>query len=55
MFSDLANDACRALGDVPAPHGAAVNAATSLAPSDYSIHFFLQPEQLQGSMVASAG
>lgn len=30
------------IGDVLAPHGPAVQAATSFAPSDYSIHFFLQ-------------
>lgn len=31
-----------ALGDVLNPHGPAVQAAKSFAPSDYSIHFFLQ-------------
>ena len=31
-----------ALGDVLNPHGPAVQAANSFAPSDYSIHFFLQ-------------
>ena len=31
-----------ALGDVLNPHGPAVNAVRSYAPSDYSIHFFLQ-------------
>ncbi|MEN3747067.1 cation:proton antiporter [Sphingomonas sp. HF-S3] len=42
MLSDLWNDAVRALGDVLSPHGPAVQAAKSYAPSDYSIHFFLQ-------------
>ena len=42
MLTDLANDALRALGDVMAPHGPAVQAAKTFAPGDYSIHFFLQ-------------
>jgi hypothetical protein len=42
MLSDLWNDAVRALGDVLSPHGPAVQAVKSYAPSDYSIHFFLQ-------------
>ena len=39
---ELLNEAWRALGDVLGAHGPAVNAAKSYAPSDYSIHFFLQ-------------
>lgn len=39
---ELLNDAWRALGDVLAPHGPAVNAARTYAPGDFSIHFFLQ-------------
>ncbi|WP_404336058.1 cation:proton antiporter [Sphingomonas sp. MMS12-HWE2-04] len=39
---DLWTDAVRALGDILSPHGPAVNAAKSYAPSDFSIHFFLQ-------------
>src|SRR5690349_9920997 len=42
MLSDLANDAWRALGDILSPHGPAVQAAKTYAPSDFSIHFFLQ-------------
>ncbi|RYD54563.1 MAG: cation:proton antiporter [Sphingomonadales bacterium] len=42
MLTELLNDAWRALGDVLSPHGPAVNAVNSYAPSDFSIHFFLQ-------------
>ncbi|WP_242415840.1 cation:proton antiporter [Sphingomonas panni] len=38
----MLNDMGAALGDVLNPHGPAVQAAKSFAPSDYSIHFFLQ-------------
>jgi len=38
MFAEL----WRAVGDVMGKHGPAVDAAQSYAPSDYSIHFFLQ-------------
>ncbi|MBJ7500455.1 MAG: cation:proton antiporter [Sphingopyxis sp.] len=38
MFDEL----LRAMGDVIGAHGPAVSAAQSYAPSDYSIHFFLQ-------------
>ncbi|MDF7776367.1 cation:proton antiporter [Sphingomonas sp. AOB5] len=41
-MTDLLNDAWRALSDIMAPHGPAIQAAKSFAPSDYSIHFFLQ-------------
>jgi Kef-type K+ transport system membrane component KefB len=41
-INEMLHDAARALGDVLAPHGPAVNAAKSYAPGDYSIHFFLQ-------------
>jgi Kef-type K+ transport system membrane component KefB len=39
---DLLNQGLRALGDVLGAHGPAVNAVKSMAPGDYSIHFFLQ-------------
>jgi Kef-type K+ transport system membrane component KefB len=39
---DIFNDAVRALGDILGAHGPAVNAVKSYAPSDFSIHFFLQ-------------
>ncbi|RYD61842.1 MAG: cation:proton antiporter, partial [Sphingomonadales bacterium] len=42
MISQLGAEAWRALGDILAPHGPAVNALNSYTPSDYSIHFFLQ-------------
>ncbi len=42
MLTDLLNDAVRVAGDILSAHGPAVNAAKSFAPSDYSIHFFLQ-------------
>ncbi|KZE18327.1 MULTISPECIES: cation:proton antiporter [Sphingomonas] len=38
----MVNEMVAALGDVLNPHGPAVQAAKSYAPSDYSIHFFLQ-------------
>ncbi len=38
----MLNEMGAALGDVLNPHGPAVQAAKSFAPSDYSIHFFLQ-------------
>lgn len=38
----MLNDMGAAIGDVLNPHGPAVQAANSFAPSDYSIHFFLQ-------------
>lgn len=39
---ELLNDAWRALTDLLGPHGPSVNAAKSYAPSDFSVHFFLQ-------------
>jgi len=39
---DLLDNAWFALTDVLSPHGPAVHAAKSYAPSDYSVHFFLQ-------------
>ncbi|HVJ03875.1 MAG TPA: cation:proton antiporter [Sphingomonas sp.] len=41
-MTGLLNEAWRALTDVLSPHGPAVNAVKSYAPSDYSVHFFLQ-------------
>jgi Kef-type K+ transport system membrane component KefB len=41
-MSGLLRESWAALGDVLNPHGPAVNAVKSYAPSDYSIHFFLQ-------------
>jgi Kef-type K+ transport system membrane component KefB len=38
----MVNEMVAAIGDVLNPHGPAVQAAKSYAPSDYSIHFFLQ-------------
>ncbi|MEH3040258.1 MAG: cation:proton antiporter [Sphingomonas paucimobilis] len=38
----MVNEMVAAIGDVLNPHGPAVQAAKSFAPSDYSIHFFLQ-------------
>jgi Kef-type K+ transport system membrane component KefB len=38
----MLNEMGAAIGDVLNPHGPAVQAAKSFAPSDYSIHFFLQ-------------
>ncbi|WP_294328651.1 cation:proton antiporter [uncultured Sphingomonas sp.] len=38
----MVNEMVAALGDVLNPHGPAVQSAKSYAPSDYSIHFFLQ-------------
>ncbi|UZK66257.1 cation:proton antiporter [Sphingomonas sp. M1-B02] len=42
MLSHLYEDSLRAFGDILGAHGPAVNAAQSLTPADYSIHFFLQ-------------
>lgn len=42
MLGELSKDAWRALGDVLAPHGPAVEAAQSYTPTDFSVHFFLQ-------------
>ena len=42
MLANLWNEAGRALGDILGAHGPAINAAKSYAPSDFSIHFFLQ-------------
>jgi Kef-type K+ transport system membrane component KefB len=42
MFSELWDSLVKAAGDVLNAHGPAVNAAKSYAPSDFSIHFFLQ-------------
>jgi Kef-type K+ transport system membrane component KefB len=41
-MAGLMIDTWRALTDVLNPHGPAVNAVKSYAPSDFSIHFFLQ-------------
>ena len=41
-MTDLLQQTWDALGDVLNPHGQAVNAVRSYAPSDYSIHFVLQ-------------
>ncbi len=38
----MLNEMIATVGDVLNPHGPAVQAAESFAPSDYSIHFFLQ-------------
>jgi Kef-type K+ transport system membrane component KefB len=40
--SNLWDETLFALSDIMGAHGPAVNAAKSFAPSDYSIHFFLQ-------------
>eukprot|EP00456_Euglypha_rotunda_P084326 TRINITY_DN84617_c0_g1_i1.p2 TRINITY_DN84617_c0_g1~~TRINITY_DN84617_c0_g1_i1.p2 ORF type:complete len:102 (-),score=14.88 TRINITY_DN84617_c0_g1_i1:10-315(-) len=42
LVSDMFAELWRAVGDVMGKHGPAVDAAQSYAPSDYSIHFFLQ-------------
>ena len=42
MASHMVDELIRAVSDVIGAHGPAVNAAQSYAPSDYSIHFFLQ-------------
>ena len=42
MASHMVDELMRAIGDIIGAHGPAVNAAQSYAPSDYSIHFFLQ-------------
>ena len=42
MVSHMFDEMMRAIGDIIGAHGPAVNAAQSFAPSDYSIHFFLQ-------------
>src|SRR5688500_8913962 len=42
MIGELFNVLQATLGDILGPHGPAVDAAKSFAPSDYSIHFFLQ-------------
>ena len=41
-MSDLLNQSWAALADIMSAHGPAVNTAKSFAPSDFSIHFFLQ-------------
>ena len=41
-MADLLNQSWAALTDVLSAHGPAVNAVKSYAPSDFSIHFFLQ-------------
>jgi len=42
MVAAVLEDARRALGDVLGAHGPVVDGVPSFAPSDYSIHFFLQ-------------
>ena len=42
MASHMVDELIRAVSDVIGAHGPAVNATQSYAPSDYSIHFFLQ-------------
>ena len=42
MASYMVDELMRAIRDIIGAHGPAVNAAQSFAPSDYSIHFFLQ-------------
>ena len=42
MFAELWADTIRALGDVLGAHGPVVNSVPTLAPADFSIHFFLQ-------------
>jgi Kef-type K+ transport system membrane component KefB len=43
MISDLISETAKALADIMGPHGPPVTAsANSFAPSDFSIHFFLQ-------------
>jgi Kef-type K+ transport system membrane component KefB len=41
-MADLLNEGLKALRDIMSAHGPAVSAAKSFAPSDFSIHFFLQ-------------
>lgn len=41
-MSAMLGDLTHAIGDVVGAHGPAISAAQSYAPSDYSIHFFLQ-------------
>jgi Kef-type K+ transport system membrane component KefB len=42
VASDIINQTLTALGDIMSAHGPAVTAVKSFAPSDFSIHFFLQ-------------
>jgi Kef-type K+ transport system membrane component KefB len=42
LVSDMFGELGRAIGDVMGAHGPAIETAKSFAPSDYSIHFFLQ-------------